>query len=80
MDGGRERVQERKTPNIYPNLRKEMGYHNHRISDLAKLIRCNEQTLRNWLCGRHSMEIYFAVQISKVYERSVDYLFQKEGA
>lgn len=66
--------------NQYPHLRMLMAYHNHSISDLAKMIRCNEATLRNWLSGKTNMDVYFAVQISKVYERSVDYLFWRETA
>lgn len=77
-----ERKRRMATPraNQYPHLRMQMAYHNHSISDLAKRICCNETTLRSWLSGKTSMDVYFAVEISKVYERSVDYLFWRETA
>ena len=62
---------------MYPILREEMAEHNHSISDLAHLIGCKSDVVRDWLCGNSPMEVYFAVQIAKVYERSIDDLFSK---
>lgn len=65
---------------IFPNLKTEMERRGHSLSDLAELIRCNERTLSSWLSGKTGIGIYFAVQIAKVYDCSIDYLFRKEEA
>ena len=62
----------------FPNLRKEMAKQGHSISDLAKRIGVKEKALTRWLCGKQSMEVYYAVQICKVYDKLVDYLFLRE--
>lgn len=60
---------------IYPNLKQEMKRHDHDVTKLAEKIGCKHDVVSDWLSGRSSMDIYFAVQIAKVYDRTVDFLF-----
>jgi len=55
-----------------------MEQHGHSVEDLAALIRYSEHALAKWLSGKSEIGIYFAVQIAKVYDLSIDDLFQKE--
>lgn len=62
----------------FPELQREMERHRHSMSDLAERIRCKERILRKWLSNKSSIEVYYAVQIAKVYDRPIEELFLKE--
>jgi plasmid maintenance system antidote protein VapI len=53
----------------------EMKRHGHDVAKLAETIGCKHEVVSNWLSGQSSIDIYFAVQIAKVYDRTVDFLF-----
>ena len=65
--------------NIYPNLKKEMERYQHTGAALAAIIDCSPIAVYHWLSGVRQIDVYFAVKIAKVYDRTVDYLFWRGG-